>query len=133
MDKISREVAEAEVKKWLDKKKVFESTRELRKDNIDVLVDAICEGVLVLNETDNSFTHELLFPFTGEKPLSKLTYKGRLNDNILRPYLKGVPADDGDMRLNAIIAALTDSAKGIVSGLDSLDKKIASSIAIFFL
>lgn len=137
MEKITREVAELDILAWLDKKKVLQSTRETYKKSIDTLIDAVTEGILAYNHETGVLTHTLLFPLNAEKENSasvvKLEYRPRLNDNLLRPYLKGVAADDGDMRLNAHIAALTEKPRGIISLLDTGDKKIAESIAIFFL
>lgn len=132
MDKVDRQKAESEVNSWLDKKKVFQSTRETNKDNIDLLVDAICEGVLTMDQ-EFEFTHKLLHPFGEQEQITHLTYKSRLNDKMLRPYLKGVKSDDGDSRLLAYIAALTGTPRAILEGMDSLDKKISMAIAVFFL
>jgi hypothetical protein len=139
MTKIAREIAEKEVTEWLDRKKISPSTRESREDSIDLLIDCVCEGTLVFNkneqsnEIDGTITHSLLFPTDGEAPITSLKYRARLNDNILRPFLKGVAGNDGDGRLTAYVAALTNTAKGIISALDSGDKKISLAIAVFFL
>lgn len=131
--KVAHEVAERDILKWLDTKKVFTGVREKHKDTIEFLTEAIEDGALVYNEEDNSFTHNLLFPTSGEKPLTELKYKSRINDNMLRPYLKGVANDDGDGRVTATICALTEQPRGIINALDSLDKKICMSIVIFFI
>lgn len=131
--KVSRELAEQEVTQWLDEKKVFQSTREAYKDSIDLLVDAICEGVLKYDGDKKKFIHTLLFPLGGEIPITELIYKQRLTDKELRPNLNGVKQGDGDGRLNAYVAALTSTNKEIVANLDSADKKIAMAISIFFL
>ncbi len=132
MERVIREQAVIEVNKWLDTKKIFKSTREAREDDIELLIEAIQEGVLIYNEEDNSFTHKLLHPIMNEKSVTELKYLGRLNDNIIRPYLKGVDPSDGDARLLATLAALTGTAKGILSALDSVDKKVSNAITIFF-
>jgi hypothetical protein len=135
MTQIVREVAEAEINKWLDYKKVFASVREKNKDSVELLIEGIMNGTLTLNE-GHQITHQLLVPLTGEggeTTVTSLTYKPRLNDKMLQSHMKGVANDDGDMRLLAIISALTGSMKGIVINLDSVDKKIAVAIAIFFI
>lgn len=130
---IARELAEAEVNEWLEAKKVFPSTIEDNKDSVEILVEAIMYGVLKLEPEDKSFTHTLLFPL-GEDGASvnTLKYRYRVNDKILQRFMKGVSAKDGDGRLNATIAALTETARGIIEGLDTMDKKVANAIAIFF-
>lgn len=130
---IDRETAEKEVNEWLEAKKIFPSTIEDNKDSIEILIEAIMYGVLTLETTDKSFTHTLLFPL-GEDgtQVSQLKYRHRVNDKILQKFMKGVAAKDGDGRLNATIAALADTARGIIEGLDTVDKKVANAIAIFF-
>lgn len=132
MGKINRETAEAEVNAWLDKKKVFDSTKETQKDFIDILVEAVVQGVLVV-ETDGKLKHILLFPFGEDTKITSLSYHLRLNDKMLKPCLNGVKAGDGDERMLAYIAALTEEPRGLLANLDSADKKIATAIAIFFL
>ena len=130
LKKVSREEALAEVTSWLDKKKVYDSTRESQKDSIDLLVEAMMNGDLTLDSTTNEFTHKLLFE---EGDVKELKYKSRLNDRMLKPYLNGVKANDADGRLLAHTAALTTQPKAILEALDSADKKIMMSIAVFFL
>lgn len=133
MTKINREVAEGEVTLWLDKKKVFQATRESQKEFIDILVEAIVEGVLVLDQSTFKFTHTLLFPIGESEMIKSLVYVSRLNDKMLRPCLNGVKQGDGDERMLAYIAALTDQPRGLMANLDSADKKVATAIAVFFL
>lgn len=132
MSKIAREVAEQEIEGWLTKKKVFASQKEANKDSIEILVEAISEGVLVLNPETNEFIHKLLFPIENEIITAELKYKPRLNDNMLKPHLNGLKPTDGDGRMWAHIAALTGVSKNILTALDSIDKKIAMAIVVFF-
>lgn len=139
-EKISREQAEKEVNAWLDKKKVFQETRDRYKDHIEILIEAICNGVLVIDTSSFEITHELLFPLTANedenvrdpKDLRTLTYRARINDNLVKPHLRGIKGDDADGRLNALLAALTDSSHGIINKIDSADKRIATAIGVFF-
>lgn len=122
--------AEKEIQNWLDSKKILKSIREKHHEHIVVLVGAVEEGVLIVNE-DNTLTHKLLWPKEGG--IQELKYKHRINDNMLKQWMKGVPSDDGDQRLTAYMSALTDQAKGIINALDSTDKRIAFAITNFFL
>jgi hypothetical protein len=133
MGKIAREVAIEEIDSWLDKKKVYESTRETHKDSIDVLIDAVVNGDLTLDEKTNELRHKLLFPDAVNNAITELVYKPRLNDQLVRPHLNGIKNNDGDGRLIAHTAALTSQSKNILSQLDSADKKIMMSIVVFFL
>jgi hypothetical protein len=125
---VTREVAIVEIDNWLDQKKVYPSTRETCKADIDLLIDAMVAGDLILD--NGSFKHKLLFPLEG---LIELTYKPRLNDAMVKPHMQGVKNGDGDGRLAAHTAALTSQPKRIIESLDSADKKIMMSIMVFFL
>jgi len=129
---VTNEVAMAEVTAWLDKKKVYPSTRETQKDSIDLLVEAIMAGDLTYDEDKNEFVHKLLFP-DAVGGVTEFRYKARLNDRMLIPHLQGVKSNDADGRLLAHTAALTSQPKELLKGIDSADKKIMMSIAVFFL
>jgi len=133
MAKITKEQAEIEITQWLDEKKVFEETRETFRQHIGVLNEAMVNGVLLINE-NGLFEHTLLFPMgEGQNALTKLTYRKRISDSETLPYMKGVKSDDGDRRVNALLAALTDSTNRIIEKLESGDKRIASAIGVFFM
>lgn len=132
---VAREVAEREINQWLDKKKIHQTTREGYKDNIDLLIESIVRGDLAYVPDTNGFKHKLCHPLEadGVQTITELEYKGRLNDKMLNPYTKGVAAGDAFGRLDAIICALTSQSRGIINNLDSLDKKISTAIAVFFI
>lgn len=126
------EIASEEITAWLDFKKVFQSVRDAQKENIDLLVEAMMMGSLIRN-TDNTLEYKLAVPLENERPVSKIRFAARLNDKMLSPHLKGVSASDGDARLQAIIAALSGEAKGVIASFDSVDKKVCLAVAVFFI
>lgn len=133
---IAREVAEKDVTKWLDMKKVSASLRESYRDFIDIMIDAVQDGALKL-EDDGKWTHKLIWPIgqgdEGTGKLDTLQYHMRINSKMLRPYLNGVKQGDADGRMDAHIAALTKTAREIIASMDSsTDKRIANAIALFF-
>lgn len=132
--KVSREIAEAEINGWLDYKRVGEKKRETYKDQIDSLVDAICEGFLSLKD-DKTFTlvYELREPIGSDSKISKLEFKPRLKMGVIHQHLQGVKPSDADGRVCAYIAALTSTTKSVLSQMDSEDYAVPQSIAIFFL
>ena len=64
--KIPLKTAEAEIKKWLDHKRVKPKKRESLQDNIDSMVDSIVDWTLVLQE-DMKLVHTLSFPLENDK------------------------------------------------------------------
>lgn len=136
-NKVIREQAELELESWLDKKKVFQETRERYKEHIEIITEAVMNGALVLNDKFE-FQHELLFPLGEGKSddtavIEKLIYRVRITDKLISPHMRGVKSDDVDGRLNALIAAITTQSKAVISNLDSGDKRIATAIGIFFM
>jgi len=133
MAKLTAEMAQAEVEKWLDWKKILKDHRENHKDSIETIQSAMEEGVLILNPDTMEFTQTLFFPIGENQEISELKFRARMTDKDQHPYMKGVSATDGDERLVAIMAALTKQPKGIIKSLDSSDRRITRSIASFFI
>lgn len=132
MDKISREVAAQEINGWLDYKKISAKKRELHKDAIDNLVDAVVEGALTLNE-NFEFTQTLKFPLEGEANLTALKYKPRVKVETVQMHLQGVKPTDNYGLIHSYIAALTTQPKSLIKNLDTEDYSVAYGIAIFFM
>lgn len=128
---ITHEVAQSEVNGWLDKKKVYESTREAYKDQIDILVEGIQRGDLAINDK-SEFVHTLLFPDTTSGDVKVITYKSRITDQMLRPHKQGLKLTDSEGLWLAYAACLSGQPKNIMSALDSADKKLANAIITFF-
>jgi len=131
---ITKELAQEEIERWLDYKKVGEKKRETFVEAIATMTDAVASGNLIL-EDDYSFTYHLKFPLESDKVVSVTTlkFKPRLKVNMITPYLQGVKNSDGDGRIIAYTCALTTSAKGIIQSLDTEDHSLATSIAAFFM
>jgi hypothetical protein len=129
---VSKDIAQADVNKWLDYKKIGESKRNSNQGQIDSLVDAISEGNLIVNE-DMSITHVLKFPLDGETTVTELKYKARMNSEAVLPHLNGVKPTDVDGRMVAYTAALTSQLKAIIKKLDTEDSTLAHAVVVFFL
>ena len=134
--KVTFEVASAEVNGWLDYKKVSDKKRETYKDAIEALTDAVVTGRLVIDADTKAITQVLLFPITDTKGTvvtDKLVFKPRITQMELKNRMTGVKPGDGDGRIMAYAAALTDSAAGILGKLDTEDYALVQSITVFFL
>lgn len=131
MDKITREVATNEINGWLDKKKVYDATRETNRESIEILIEAMTKGDLSLNDK-GEFTHKLLFPDALNGAATEFKYKARLNDDMVRSHKQGIKANDFEGMWAAYGAALTAQPKKLINLLDSADKKIFNAIVVFF-
>lgn len=127
--KVSPELAAAEIAGWLDYKKVSAKKRESYKDAIETLTEAIVEGHISIGE-DHTITHRLLFPLDGFA--SELVYTPRITVGDLTKKMQGVKAGDADGRIMAYAAALTGLSVGLLAKLDTEDNSICQAVAVFF-
>jgi len=131
-DKVTKEVALKEVKKWLDYKKYNNKKREENEDAIEHLAECIVEGTLVL-KPDFVFEHTLIFPVGEGDMISKLSYKPRLKMSEIEAKSAKIKASNTQALVRSYICALTETASGIIKDLDTEDNRVAQSIATFFL
>ena len=143
---VTNEVAEAEVLKWLEFKKVSKSKRFAEdrvnySDDVNRMIEAVEDGVISIDCAGENpsfeIKHKLSFPIEfdeGGDALSELTYKPRLKTFELTKHLKGVKPSDADGRILAHKAALTNVAKGLINKLDTTtDSGVANAIVLFFI
>lgn len=132
MNKMPKDLAELEVIKWLDYKKMSDSRREEKAESVKALTNAISDGQLTLNE-DFTLTQTLLLEIGKEVKIKELTYKARLSGSQIQAHLQGVKPNDIDARLMGYIAALTEQPKEVVKTMDTEDLNVAQNIALFFM
>ena len=80
---VSKDVAQADVESWLSFKKLTDQRREDKKENIDALINAVCDGNLVIDE-DCNLIQKLMSPFGDEMKIAELKYKPRLTTFSLK-------------------------------------------------
>jgi len=129
---IAVEVAKVEVEKWLSYKKINERKRIDKKDSIEALINAVCDGDLILN-SDFTFTQKLKFPIDGDEQTMELKYKPRIPIKEIHSKLNGVKSDNLGGMISAYISALTGFPSATIGVLDSEDYAVGQAIAIFFI
>lgn len=129
---VDKETATNEIESWLDYKKVGQKKRESAKESIETLIDAVQEGILVVNE-DKTITHKLKFPLEGESSITELIYKPRINSSLVQMHMQGVKSADTLGTYHAYGAALATKPKEVIKKLDTEDLSIVQNIALFFL
>lgn len=124
------EVAQNDIQRWLDAKRIPEKKRATMAAMIENMVDAVVNGQLTVDE-DGSLVQILQFPESG---VDKLTYKLRISSHDLEGPKRLVKGDGLDDNLLRILMALTGAPVNTLRKLDlSVDKPLADSIATFFL
>ena len=134
MKKVNHDQAVKDFENWLEFRRVNERKRESNVDSEIVLVEAIEDGRLIVND-DFTLTLNLVWP-TGEdeRGVSQLIFKPRLTAGQRQDATKGVSPKDSEGRLIGYISALTDQPMGVIKKLESGDDyDTASSIAVYFL
>jgi len=129
MDTISKEQAEKEVNSWLDYKKISPKKRETLKGNIAYLVEAMMEGLLVLDPETFIFSHTLKFPIGTVK---KLEYKPRLTLKEIQDRTQNIKTPGPLEQSIAYISALTGQSSAIIKEMDSEDNSLADYLSFFF-
>jgi hypothetical protein len=130
---ISQEQAQKEVDSWLDFKKVSEKKRLSCKGNIDRLVDALCEGHLILDPATKVFTQKLKFPFGKEVEVSELKFKPRITVSDAQSRTLNVVQGDGYGNAFAYIAAATGEDMNVISKMDPEDYYLSGDLVVFFM
>lgn len=126
---VSEEVAHAEVKRWLDTRKVAQSERKAREYQIETLVSAVMDGLLILDE-NNKWVQKLNFPLT-DIGVNELKYQSRMtaNESIAA---SGAAEGKAHLVMSCFVSHLTGEASELIRKMDTTDYKIASAIGIFF-
>jgi hypothetical protein len=125
--------ATEEVNEWLDYKKVGAKKRELQRESIETLVEAICEGHLTKSE-DHEFEYSLLFPIeTEDNKIEKLKFKPRVHTSDISTQLTKVKPGDVHGMICGYAAALTGKPRAVIAALDTEDFGVVGAIAVFFM
>ena len=127
MPVLSLELAESEVQKWMDAKKVRASIRESNKDNIDGLVEGFKDGLLTLHD-DNIIKQTLIHPIEG---LKTIEYKSRLTAQDKSKHLSKA-GNDVHAQITGLLAALSGQNSGMLMKLDTDDVAVIRSLTSFF-
>lgn len=131
-EKITREIAEQEVNKWLDHKGVSARKREKNKAQVETITDAIVDGLLTMDEKFNLIQQLRIVP-EGENPPKELRHRPRITVKDINEASKGVGEENANMIVVGYASVITGKAKGIILALDSSDYEIISAIVIFFI
>jgi hypothetical protein len=129
---VSREVAEADVQRWLEAKRIRQTKRESLKEYIESLVLEVMDGFITIDENCN-LTQKLRFPIGLNESVKELNFETRLKVLDVNPFLQKVAQGDNDGRVLAYILAATKQPLGFIQALDTEDLGVSQSIAVFFL
>lgn len=137
MELVSESVAKLEVEKWLDFKNISPRKRNKKdvKNNIETLIDAICDGDLSL-DNDHFWVQKLRSPVKdkdGKSVLKEMKFTPRLLLEDIESHLINVKADNTIGMLAAYTAALTGKSSGMTKKLNTDDNKTTQAIVMFFL
>lgn len=137
------EVAEKELEKWFDFRKVKDAVRDSPDDTLGydpnrrTLIEGFMFGMLKINSDNGILTQTLEWPPEKEKGgvlFSEMNWKPRIKERDLTEPMKGVKPKDSSGRIKAHISAFTSIDKNWIGSLDySSDYSLAQSIVTYFL
>ena len=132
---VDQETAIADFERWLTIKKIREQKRQENSKFEDVIISAIVDGILTIDE-NGYITQKMSFTIedSEKNPVSpELKYMPRIPMKLLNIKLKGVDSSDADKRQIAYMAALTQQNMGLLEKMDTEDHRVAQAIIMYFL
>ena len=132
--KIDREHAQDDIERWADARRMSDKKKAANSETIESLVDAIEQGVLIVNE-DFSLTQKFTFPIEnteGAIELGEIKFTPRLRYKSVKQYMKSIKQDDAMGMVHAHICALTSTPMGLIDSLDMTDLGLSRQIASLF-
>lgn len=140
---MAHEVAEKELEKWFDYRRVKEAVRNNADETIgydvnrEKLIEGFMYGQLNFDEESGILSQVLDWPVekeSGEIILSELKWKPRIKERDLTEPMKGVKTNDSNGRIKAFVSAYTSTDRIILGSLEhATDYNLAQSIVTYFL
>lgn len=139
---MAKEVAEKEVEKWFDYRRVKDSARFSPDENTgkdilrEKLIESFMYGELIFDDKTGVLKQILIEPVkkeSGEIVLKELNFKPRIKRSALNEPMKSVKTNDTDGRLRAWISAITGANKAYLGSMDTSDYSTAEAIVTYFL
>lgn len=133
-EKVSMEVAIQEIERWMDYKKIKAKKREASRAFIDIMVDAVASGNLIVEE-DHKLKMILDFPIEGEGGgIKEITFLARITEINKDPYRRNIKTDTFEGQTMLTLCALTRQPINVIKHLDEgTDRSLAEAIALFFM
>jgi len=137
MTKVTREVAQADVNRWLEAAKIdFDEPEDGQESEIlkelKPLVNSVMKGRVMVSE-DGVITQVLDFPVGEEKKITEITFKNRVTAGEIQRKMSAMKIDAKDTvgRLMVFVSVLTNVNYALVAKMDTKDYSTASYIASF--
>lgn len=130
---VSIEVAQQDVNRWLDSKRISDKKRQDNERVVDTLVSAVMEGNLVWDDEKKLLKQILQWPVGENEELKSIEYKHRITQGDISARLRNSKSDDAFAVMGVYISAITGQPVAILDKLDSSDYSIAQSVAVFFM
>lgn len=132
--KIAPTLAGAEVKKWLDFKRVKPIRRQINAGAIGTLIQALAYGEIEITK-DFRIVHNLNVPLLatdGKVMYDKMDYAARVNAQALSEALRDAGNDSEISNTIAYGSALTNLPVAIIRTLDTSDLSVIAALSVFF-
>lgn len=129
-EKIAPAMAEAEVDKLLDLKKILPKRREVLKEtSIPYVIEAVSLGLVEIG-TDGTITQTLVDPVNG---VDKLQYAARIPAAKVQEALGRLKELTVQTKINTYLTLYTGQLPTVINNLEPTDRNTAEAIALFFM
>ena len=135
-EKVTQEMAIADVTAWMDLKRIKPKRREALKNFVENMVDAVMDGELIFDRDSGLLKYRLINPVGEGEFLKELTFKPRISEYEMDTYRPSVKNISDPMLASTllVLATLTGQSTAMLKQLDkSTDFPLCESIAIFFM
>jgi hypothetical protein len=129
---LSIDKAADEIVAWLDLKKISFAKRAAAAANIARLINAVAEGVLVVDPATKKITQKLKFPVGKDEAVKELEFKPRLAVGDVQSRLSSA-GNDAVARVLAYVGAATGEDAAVLGKMDSEDYHLSGDLVVFFM
>lgn len=133
MSVISKDIAESEVKQWLTAIGTSEDQIQDLKTNVQILVDAVAAGSLVLDIENQTAIQKLRVVFGKEEKISQLNFKANLTIGEIESFKKSISHDVDNRNISAAICASSGNPYSVTQQMNAKDYNLSAALVLFFI
>lgn len=133
MSVISKEIATNEIDQWLTAIGTSEDQKEGLKNNVQILVNGVVSGALVIDSETNNVTQKLRVVFGKEEKISQLNFKPFLTVGEIETFKKSISQDNDNRNTSAAICASTGNPYSVIEQMNAKDFNLSAALVLFFI
>lgn len=133
MSVVSKDIAEKEVNEWLTAIGTSEDQKEGLKNNVQILMNGVVNGALVIDSENQNVTQKLRVVFGKEEKISQLNFKPYLTVGEIETFKKSISQDNDNRNTSAAICASTGNPYSVIEQMNAKDFNLSAALVLFFI